>query len=362
MALFEGIGKIGEYAQLRNLRRAMKYRVKTGQSLAEAAGTPVQPAKMKASEAQRTNGKSDANREALIRQKLRQGRKLSAVDMQYLKENNPDLYEKVVRIEERREVLARALKRAKTKDEALRAVAQANLSVLSEIQKGGGSTPNAYGMGTGSAAGAGASAMAAGQDSAEGAGAAVMTAGGGARDVLDAPAAAGDAAQTTGAMQGAIGRDAIAAQGGGTSAAQPSTAQDSAQGDSHAREEREHFQQGPSTRDRYGNRRVLSPEEMADMLRKAEQSDGLSPLDDERVYLLRALQREWMEYANSEEYKNLPNTVLDAAEEEARGVRRKNRTDSEPSPVRPAPSVAEVLAAHRYYHAAHGTEAFEAKG
>ena len=38
------------------------------------------------------------------------------------------------------------------------------------------------------------------------------------------------------------------------------------------------------------------------------------------------------------------------------------RTDGEPAPVRPAPSAAEVLAAHTYYHAAHGSEPFEAKG
>ena len=40
----------------------------------------------------------------------------------------------------------------------------------------------------------------------------------------------------------------------------------------------------------------------------------------------------------------------------------KKRTDGEPVPVRPAPSAAEVLAAHTYYHAAHGSEPFEAKG
>ena len=168
-------------------------------------------------------------------------------------------------------------------------------------------------------------------------------------------------------MQGALGREAVAVQDSETSAAQPSAAQngtgvraDGAQSDLH--KEREHFQPGPSTRDQYGNRRVLSREELDDMLRQAQQAGKLSPLDDEKVYLLRALQREWMEYANSKEYKNLPNTALDAAAEKARGVRRKKRTDGDPVPVRPAPSAAEVLAAHRYYHAAHSSEPFEEKG
>ena len=351
MAIFEGIGRVGDYAQLRNLRREMKYRIKTGQSLAEAMGASVQPGKVKSDEAQKLRGTSDANREAQIRQKLRQGQKLSPGDKRYLKENNPDLYDKVERIEMRREALERALKNAKSKDEALRAVAQANLSVLSEMQKGGGDAPNLSAAGGGSAAGAGTSVMTAGGDAA-------------AADALDAPLSEGaQAAPTTGAMQGEIGRDALAAQGGDaahTAGSTDTAHTDGAQSDPH--KEREHFQPGSSTRDAYGNRRVLSSEEMADMLRQAQEAGKLSPLDNEKVYLLRALQRAWMEYANSEEYKKLPNTALEAAEEEAHGVHRKKRTDGEPVPVRPAPSAAEVLAAHTYYHAAHGSEPFEAKG
>ena len=351
MAIFEGIGRVGDYAQLRNLRREMKYRIKTGTSLAQAMGASVQPGKVKSDEAQKLRGTSDANREAQIRQKLRQGQKLSPGDKRYLKENNPDLYDKVERIEMRREALERALKNAKSKDEALRAVAQANLSVLSEMQKGGGDAPNLSAAGGGSAAGAGTSVMTAGGDAA-------------AADALDAPLSEGaEAAPTTGAMQGEIGRDALAAQGG--DAAHTAGSTDTAHKDGvqdEPRKEQEGFAQGPSTRDAYGNRRVLSSEEMADMLRQAQEAGKLSPLDNEKVYLLRALQRAWMEYANSEEYKNLPNTALEAAEEEVHGVHRKKRTDGEPVPVRPAPSAAEVLAAHTYYHAAHGSEPFEAKG
>ena len=352
MAIFEGIGRVGDYAQLRNLRREMKYRIKTGKSLAQAMGAPVQPGRVKSSEAQETRDKADANREALIRQKLRQGRKLSATDKQYLKENNPDLYEKVARIEERREALARALRNAKTKDEAQRAVAQANIAVLAEMKSGSGETPSFHGVGGGSAEG--------------GSSAPAMTAGGeaAAGDALDAPLTEGTAAApTTGDMQGALGREAVA-QSGGHAAESAGAAQERADGAQNAPQdkEKEGFQPGPSTRDQYGNRRVLSRKEMDDMLRQAQEAGKLSPLDNEKVYLLRALQREWMEYANSEEYKNLPNTALEAAEEEQRGVRRKKRTDADPAPVRPAPSAAEVRAAHTYYHASHGGEPFEAKG
>ena len=298
MALFEGIGRVADYAQLRNLRREMKYRIKTGQSLAEAMGKTAQPNKLTSSALQKTQ-KADANREMQIRQKLRQGQKLSATDKQYLKDNNPDLYEKVARVEE-----------------------------------GGDSS--------------------------------AMTAGGGMGDALDAPITADEgAAPTSGEMQGALGRDAIGAQGG--DAAHTAGSTDTAHTDgaqSDPRKEQEGFAQGPATRDAYGNRRVLSPKEMDDMLRQAQESGKLSPLDNEKVYLLRALQREWMEYANSEEFKNLPNTALDATEEEMRGVRRKKRTDEDGMSVRTiAPNAAAIFtAAHRYYHAANGGEPFEAKG
>ena len=106
MALFEGIGRVSDYAQLNNLRREAKYRVKTGQSLVQAMGAPLQISRQRFSEAQESNTKRDAERESLIRQKLRNGQKLSPMDKQYLKEKDPDLYDKVARIEERREALA----------------------------------------------------------------------------------------------------------------------------------------------------------------------------------------------------------------------------------------------------------------
>ena len=69
-----------------------------------------------------------------------------------------------------------------------------------------------------------------------------------------------------------------------------------------------------------------------------------------------------MEYANSKEYRNLPDTIRDAATEEARGILRKQHADATRLPVHPAPSAAEVLASHRYYHAAQRGVSFEAKG
>ena len=346
MALFEGIGRVSDYAQLNNLRREAKYRVKTGQSLVQAMGAPLQISRQRFSEAQESNTKRDAERESLIRQKLRNGQKLSPMDKQYLKEKDPDLYDKVARIEERREALERALKRAKSKEEARLAVAQANISVLAEMQRGGGAS-SVSGAGGGSAGHAEMPAAAANGSAAA------------AGDALDAPQATdADAAPTTGDLQGAIGREAVAAQSDAALSV-PNAGQDGADG-GYADGVQDHS--CGAEKDACGNRRTPPPAEMAEMLRTAQQSGNRLPIDDERVYLLRALQREWMEYANSKEYRNLPDTIRDAAAEEARGIRRKQHADATRLPVHPAPSAAEVLASQRYYHAAQRGASFEAKG
>lgn len=347
MALFEGIGRVSDYAQLNNLRREAKHRVKTGQSLLQAMGAPLQISRQRFSEAQESNTKRDAEREGLIRQKLRNGQKLSPMDKQYLKDKDPDLYDKVARIEERREALERALKRAKSKEEARLAVAQANISVLSEMQRGGGAS-NVSGAGGGGSAGAAEMPIAAANGSAAAAG-----------DTLDAPQATGaDAAPTTGDLQGAIGREAVAAQSDAALSV-PNAVQGGADG-GHADGVQDHS--CGAEKDACGNRRTPPPAEMAEMLRTAQQSGNRLPIDDERVYLLRALQREWMEYANSKEYRNLPDTIRDAAAEEACGIHRKQHADATRLPVHPAPSAAEVLASQRYYHAAQRGASFEAKG
>lgn len=346
MALFEGIGRVSDYAQLNNLRREAKYRVKTGQSLVQAMGAPLQISRQRFSEAQESNTKRDAERESLIRQKLRNGQKLSPMDKQYLKEKDPDLYDKVARIEERREALERALKRAKSKEEARLAVAQANISVLAEMQRGGGAS-SVSGAGGGSAGHAEMPAAAANGSAAA------------AGDALDAPQATdADAAPTTGDLQGAIGREAVAAQSDAALSV-PNAGQDGADG-GHADGVQDHS--CGEEKDACGNRRTPPPAEMAEMLHTAQQAGNRLPIDDERVYLLRALQREWMEYANTKEYRNLPDTIRDAAAEEARGIHRKQHADATRIPSHPAPSAAEVLASHRYYHAAQRGVSFEVKG
>ena len=349
MSIFEGIGRVGDYAQMKNLRRDMQYRIRTGRSLAQALGMPQDLRKTQSSALLPPVQESDELRSMRIRQKLRQGQKLSGADMQYLKDADPDLYEQVLRIEARREELARALKRAKTKEEALRAVTLANISVLAEMRASGGAA--APGLraamqqgAAGSAAAAGASAAAAGEHAA-------AVSGG------DASLPAETAAEPRSAeMNAAIAGEAIGQGVAGEAAAQEAP-------DAAHTEDPTPAEETQATRE-FGGRRVLTPAEKDNLRRSARSAAQLTPLDNEHIYQLRAYQREWMQYAASEAYKNLPDTALDAAREELRGGRRKRRSAAAVTPPeRPALTPAEVLAAaQRYYYTLHDRERFIMRG
>ena len=341
MHIFETIGRIGDYAQMKNLQRDMRHRLRTGQSLAQALGAPQDPRKTMSRALLPPTGESDGLRTMRIRQKLRQGQKLSGADMQYLKENDPDLYEKVSRIEERREELARALKRAKTKDEAIRAVTLANIAVLSELRAtGGAEAPSLRGAMQGSVVGAAAGVSSAGEAAAA------------PGDGADMPSADMPAEPSAAEMNAAIAGEALA-EGGGTDAAAP----DANASVQEPLPEGTSADEAPRTP---GGRRILSSEEKVELRRFAVEGSKRTPLDNEHVYLLRAYQREWMQYANSDAYKELPDTPLDAAKADRRAGKRR-RTAAGVSA--PAPSAAEILAAaQRYYHTAQAKDIFVARG
>lgn len=347
MHMFETIGRIGDYTRMKNLRRDMNYRLRTGRSLAEALGMPQDLKKTQSAALLPQVRESDELRSMRIRQKLRQGQKLSGADKQYLKDHDPDLYEQVARIEERREELARALKRAKTKEEALRAVTLANISVLAEMRATGGAA--APGLRS-AIQGGGGSAAAAGTVAPASAGGDAVSNAGGEVAAQDMPAEPTGAEMNAAIAGDALGKDALpdAAQGADTGAAHP---------EESAREESSHAAQ------EFGGRRILTPAEKGALRRAALTGTKLTPLDTEHVYQLRAYQREWMEYSNSKAYKELPDTPLDAAKKELDKKRKKYpHTENAPA-LRPAPTPAEVLmAAQRYYHIAQVKEFFSMRG
>ena len=129
--MLEGIGRIGAYVQQRNLKTAAKYRIKTGQSLIPNKTEKLQSALQKISANQSTKH-SDPIRTATIKSKLKGGRKLSADEMSYLRENDPELYRKAKGAQRAREELERDLSSCHTKAEARQALMRAQLKASSE--------------------------------------------------------------------------------------------------------------------------------------------------------------------------------------------------------------------------------------
>lgn len=149
--MFEGIGRIGAYAALQNMRLEAKYKLKTGKSLKELKDQlrEAMNESLRTSQPRKTK-MADSTKVSIIRQKLRQGRKLSANELKYLKETDESLYDKAKKAETAREELQQALKRAKSKDEARQAVMQAQMKVAAEAQldaKGGGALSCGAGLG-----------------------------------------------------------------------------------------------------------------------------------------------------------------------------------------------------------------------
>ena len=162
--MFEAIGTLHSFAQQYQLKKSAKQKVRTGQSFdwKDAAKSSFVKAKEEPKETKsvfelyggKTEKKDDVTksaRKSSIKQKLRRGKKLSPQDLEYLRQTDEALYEKAKTTMEEREKLERALKAAKTKAEAQRAVAiaYANAAALMSGNIGGGAGGAAAGVSSG---------------------------------------------------------------------------------------------------------------------------------------------------------------------------------------------------------------------
>ena len=77
---------------------------------------------------------SKSQKMSSIDTKLKTGVRLSAHELEYLKINNPDLYEKAVKIEKEREEYRRQLRNAKTKEDVERLQSQRVQQLTAEAQ------------------------------------------------------------------------------------------------------------------------------------------------------------------------------------------------------------------------------------
>ncbi|MBR6014432.1 MAG: hypothetical protein IK062_11755 [Selenomonadaceae bacterium] len=133
---FASIGKVGSYLKQKNLFFAANYKIKTGQRVVDSNGN-LQFAKSnmfdEMTKAQKkSDSEIDSARISSIKQKLKNGRKLTSEEMSYLREKDPSTYKKAKHAEESREELKSELKKAKTKQEARQVLTQAMIKASAE--------------------------------------------------------------------------------------------------------------------------------------------------------------------------------------------------------------------------------------
>ena len=293
--MFEAIGTLHSYTKQYQLKKSAKQKVTTGEAF---DWKDARSSFVKAQEPRRTAPKSfvelslekskkdddrtTATKKSGIKQKLRRGKKLSPQELEYLRRHDEELYEKAKTTMEEREKLARALKSAKTKAEAQRAVAiayaNAAASLTGNIGGGGGAAGGSSGGGEAFGAGDASGMTADTAVNAEGSAAA-----------LDAGVAAGTEN---------VSAETVSAGAAGATAGTESTAADAVGNEADAGREME----------------ADVAQENKDATATLQQTSQDTEFDDPLILLvLRHLQAEWRDFMKSEQYKEMPEDELQAA-------------------------------------------------
>lgn len=341
--MLEGIGTISSYLQMKDLRLQAKTKLRTGKSLKEQQAEWRRQVTEQNLAAQKTKKKKDASddtRTSIITQKLRRGQELSAEELKYLKEKDPDLYTKAKQAQETRAELQSALKRAKTKEEAQRAVAAAQLKVATQAMN-----ESKYGSADAAMSGAmSAGVSPAGADAA--AGTVADMGASGAADVSGVSAAAGATGISAAASAAApeAGMPAPAAAGAETSAqgaVSPAGAaagvQDAASAALHGGEAANGLAAAAGKDTPQGaqalSERVAAQRAERLSVQQANRAAGLDqlesaknakpPVDEKYLYMFAAIQDEWKKFVGSKDYDALPESALDALDPEKDERRRR---------------------------------------
>lgn len=341
--MLEGIGTISSYLQMKDLRLQAKTKLRTGKSLKEQQAEWRRQVTEQNLAAQKTKKKKDASddtRTSIITQKLRRGQELSAEELKYLKEKDPDLYTKAKQAQETRAELQSALKRAKTKEEAQRAVAAAQLKVATQAMN-----ESKYGSADAAMSGAmSAGVSPAGADAAAGtvadmgaSGAADVSGVGAAAGATGISAAASAAAPEAGMPAPAAAGAETSAQGAASPAGAAAGVQDAASAALHGGEAanglaaaagKDTSQGAQALSERVAAQRAerLSVQQVnraagLDQLESAK--NAKPPVDEKYLYMFAAIQDEWKKFVGSKDYDALPESALDVLDPEKDERRRR---------------------------------------
>lgn len=341
--MLEGIGTISSYLQMKDLRLQAKTKLRTGKSLKEQQAEWRRQVTEQNLAAQKTKKKKDASddtRTSIITQKLRRGQELSAEELKYLKEKDPDLYTKAKQAQETRAELQSALKRAKTKEEAQRAVAAAQLKVATQAMN-----ESKYGSADAAMSGAmSAGVSPAGADAAAGtvadmgaSGAADVSGVGAAAGATGISAAASAAAPEAGMPAPAAAGAETSAQGAASPAGAAAGVQDAASAALHGGEAANGLAAAAGKDTPQGaqalSERVAAQRAERLSVQQANCAAGLDqlesaknakpPVDEKYLYMFAAIQDEWKKFVGSKDYDALPESALDALDPEKDERRRR---------------------------------------
>lgn len=304
--MFEGIGKIGAYAQRKNLELAANYKIKTGKTMTVAMPSSLTRPATSRLTATKPNTKNIELRRSLIKQKLKQGQKLSAEEMRFLKENDSALYKKAKTAQDAREQLERDLKGAKTKAEARQALLRAEMKITAECAEQGGGTLSSDAMGaalSGGAASAGTSATADMAIAGPAAGEASLPG-----EEADSPQAAAISAAGHTADSGTTAQTISLATTDGNSKDSPAAANAALAEEAVSSEPAAPSAGNPVTA-------ALSGDD------DKKQNGDL--FDDTLLIVIRALQDAWKEFIHTDEYKDLAEDPTAPATVKGDGKRQK---------------------------------------
>lgn len=279
---FMAIGKVGSYLKQKNLMFAANYKIKTGQRITDGNGNLSFTQSTMFDQIRKASKKSSeevkAARLRTIKQKLMNGKKLSDEEMGFLLKNDRDLYKKAQHAEEAREELKAELKGAKTKQEARQILARAMVKASAE---------------------ASAEIVAC-------KGAAVSTGGGAfsAGSTMSVGGSVSIGGDVTSAVNVSAGAENISAGDVSISAENVSSGADistSANAENTSTADKSQSSNENSSENKFGAENNSRADSTSDGAKDTPQS-----ILEKFIMTIRALEDEWKNFTNSDEYKNLP--------------------------------------------------------
>ena len=268
---FAVIGTINSYVKTKNLTFAAKYKIRTGQTLTNSNGNFISLNTSTFDKLQEAaKASSDKAKQAKLRrikQKLMNGRKISDEEMGFLRVNDTKLYKKAKHAEEAREELKAELKKAKSKSEAREAMTRAMIKASTEAMAELGALGQCGGSSGGGSAGDGS-----------------ISFGGEGSENISVSNSSADVAQSQTSAENISGME------NQTFSEVNQSIQNS--GDD-------------KSADNYSDKNFGT--------QKNSDDDKDTPEDimEKFIMTIRALEDEWANFTKSNEYKNLPENILD---------------------------------------------------